>query len=102
MSFGGFLGIGEKYHPLPWSLLKYDTRVGGYVVDIDKKTLEAAPSFGPTEDIDGTMRNGAGGFTTTTGSTRISSPARSCGRGVEDPARGDVTGLMTGRARSGD
>ena len=21
MSFGGFLGIGEKYHPLPWSTL---------------------------------------------------------------------------------
>ena len=22
MSFGGFLGMGKKYHPLPWSLLK--------------------------------------------------------------------------------
>jgi hypothetical protein len=28
MSFGGFLGIGEKYHPLPWSTLKYDERKG--------------------------------------------------------------------------
>ena len=25
MSFGGFLGIGEKYHPLPWKVLTYDT-----------------------------------------------------------------------------
>ena len=25
MSFGGFLGIGDKYHPLPWSQLRYDT-----------------------------------------------------------------------------
>ncbi len=21
MSFGGFLGLGEKYHPIPWSVL---------------------------------------------------------------------------------
>jgi sporulation protein YlmC with PRC-barrel domain len=33
MSFGGFLGIGEKYHPLPWKVLTYDTEMGGYVVD---------------------------------------------------------------------
>ena len=24
MSFGGFLGIGDRYHPLPWSALNYD------------------------------------------------------------------------------
>ena len=24
MSFGGFIGIGNQYHPLPWSVLKYD------------------------------------------------------------------------------
>jgi len=24
MSFGGFLGMGEKQHPLPWSQLTYD------------------------------------------------------------------------------
>jgi hypothetical protein len=29
MSFGGFLGIGESYHPLPWRVLKYDVRQGG-------------------------------------------------------------------------
>jgi sporulation protein YlmC with PRC-barrel domain len=28
MSFGGFLGIREKYHPLPWKVLTYDTRYG--------------------------------------------------------------------------
>ncbi len=26
VSFGGFLGIGEDYYPMPWSQLKYDTR----------------------------------------------------------------------------
>ena len=28
MSFGGFLGMGNQYHPLPWSVLKYDTNLG--------------------------------------------------------------------------
>jgi hypothetical protein len=45
MSFGGFLGIGESYHPLPWKSLTYDTRLGGYVVDVDRSRLEGAPSY---------------------------------------------------------
>ncbi|MCC6468845.1 MAG: PRC-barrel domain-containing protein [Alphaproteobacteria bacterium] len=45
MSFGGFLGIGERYHPMPWSLLKYDTGKGGYVVNLDKRTLTGAPNY---------------------------------------------------------
>ena len=45
MSFGGFLGMGEKHHPLPWSSLKYDTGKEGYVVNLDKKKLEGAPSY---------------------------------------------------------
>jgi hypothetical protein len=45
MSFGGFLGIGNSYHPLPWSLLQYDTTRGGYVVNLDKTQLEGAPSY---------------------------------------------------------
>jgi hypothetical protein len=50
MSFGGFLGIGESYHPLPWRALTYDTRLGGYVVDIDKDRLSEAPRYGAGED----------------------------------------------------
>ena len=38
MSFGGFLGIGEKYHPLPWKVLTYDTSLGGYVVDWTRRS----------------------------------------------------------------
>ena len=45
MSFGGFLGMGEKHHPLPWATLKYDTQKGGYVVNLDKKQLEGAPNY---------------------------------------------------------
>jgi len=45
MSFGGFLGMGEKFHPLPWATLKYDAQKGGYVVNLDKKVLEDAPNY---------------------------------------------------------
>lgn len=49
MSFGGFLGMGEKYHPLPWSLLDYDVAQGGYVVDLDRDRLEGAPAYAESE-----------------------------------------------------
>jgi sporulation protein YlmC with PRC-barrel domain len=49
LSFGGFLGIGDKYHPLPWQVLNYDAAQGGYVVDIDRDRLEGAPSYSANE-----------------------------------------------------
>ena len=49
MSFGGFLGMGERYHPIPWNTLKYDTRQGGYVVGLTQAQLEDAPTFGADE-----------------------------------------------------
>ena len=52
MSFGGFLGIGDSYHPLPWKSLKYDTSMGGYVVDLDKNRLQGAPSYASSETPD--------------------------------------------------
>lgn len=45
LSFGGFLGIGTDYYPLPWEKLTYDTDRGGYVVDLDKSMLEKAPRY---------------------------------------------------------
>ena len=49
MSFGGFLGIGERYHALPWNSLTYDTQMGGYVVAVSRDQLEKAPSYGRDE-----------------------------------------------------
>ena len=49
MSFGGFLGIGQRCHPLPWKVLTYDTKLGGYVIDLDKDTLQNAPSYAMDE-----------------------------------------------------
>ncbi len=45
MSFGGFLGIGNQHHPLPWTTLRYDTGLGGYVVNLDRSMLEGAPAY---------------------------------------------------------
>lgn len=54
LSFGGFLGLGDKHYPLPWSALKYDTRQGGYIVNLSKEQLENAPSIEADEQIDWT------------------------------------------------
>jgi hypothetical protein len=45
MSFGGFLGIGENYYPLPWKMLTYDTRLGGYVVDPGPQQARERPEL---------------------------------------------------------
>jgi hypothetical protein len=51
MSFGGFLGIGEKYHPLPWSTLTYDPDKGGFVVNLDRRMLQDAPTYDMHEEF---------------------------------------------------
>ena len=56
LSFGGFLGIGDRYHPLPWPQLRYDTELGGYVIDRDRAQLEGAPHY-DADDI-GTWSGG--------------------------------------------
>jgi sporulation protein YlmC with PRC-barrel domain len=58
MSFGGFLGIGEKQHPLPWSSLTYDEAKEGYVVNLDKQKLENAPTLDPDDDFEWTADYG--------------------------------------------
>jgi sporulation protein YlmC with PRC-barrel domain len=45
ISCGGFLGVGEKYHPIPWSLLTYDIDKSGYVLPVEPRQLEEARSF---------------------------------------------------------
>ncbi len=45
MSFGGFLGIGNDYYPIPWSLLTYNEELGGYEVNLTDAQLKGAPKF---------------------------------------------------------
>ena len=44
VGFGGFLGMAEKYHPIPWSALDYSDDENAYVVSYTKAQLEAAPA----------------------------------------------------------
>ena len=46
LQFGGVFGLGGDYYPLPWEKLRYDEEEGGYVVDVDRATLENAPKYG--------------------------------------------------------
>ena|SRR6185437_3977834 len=45
LSFGGFMGMGEDYYPVPWSMLNYDTNLGGYCVNLTKHQLNNAPKY---------------------------------------------------------
>ena len=52
VSSGGFLGIGEEEHTIPWSKLTYDTNLGCYRTDITEEQLRGAPSFYRARDYD--------------------------------------------------
>lgn len=49
MSFGGFLGLGERFYPLPWKALTYVPSQSGYVVGLSRQEIEAAPSYAAGE-----------------------------------------------------
>ena len=57
MSFGGFLGMGEEEHAVPWSKLTYDTNLGGYRTDITEQRLRGAPTFTRDSDWDWSDRS---------------------------------------------
>jgi sporulation protein YlmC with PRC-barrel domain len=52
MSFGGFLGLGEKEYIIPWNKLTYDTRLGGFRTDITENQLRDAPDFYAGDEYD--------------------------------------------------
>ena len=45
LSFGGFLGVGQRYHPRPWHQLTYDPEASGYVVNLDRSRSEGGPTY---------------------------------------------------------
>ena len=52
MSFGGFMGIGEDYYPLPWNKLTYNERLGGYEVNFTEGQLKGAPKYNQHQSWD--------------------------------------------------
>ncbi|SHG46472.1 PRC-barrel domain-containing protein [Massilia sp. CF038] len=47
LSFGGFLGMGEKLFAVPWQALQLDTVNKRFVLNVDKEHLKNAPGFDP-------------------------------------------------------
>ena len=45
LQFGGFLGIGSDYYPIPWASLTYDTSLGGYHLNVTEEQLQGAPKY---------------------------------------------------------
>lgn len=45
VSFGGFLGIGDKLFAVPWTALRVDTDNKCFVMDAHKDLLKNAPGF---------------------------------------------------------
>lgn len=45
LSFGGFLGIGDKLFAIPWSSLDLDTQDQCFLLEVSKDQLEKAPGF---------------------------------------------------------
>jgi hypothetical protein len=52
ISFGGFMGMGEDYYPMPWPNLKYDTRLGGYRVGVTEDQVKGAPKYNQHKEWD--------------------------------------------------
>jgi sporulation protein YlmC with PRC-barrel domain len=57
LSFGGFLGLGDKFFAIPWQALSVDTENKEIVLNIDKETLEDAPGFDKDNWPDTISRN---------------------------------------------
>ena len=45
LGFGGVLGMGEKFFPVPWSLLDYSKDKGGYVIPVAQDVISKAPTY---------------------------------------------------------
>jgi hypothetical protein len=52
LSFGGFLGIGNKHLPIPWARLTYNPKLDAYEIDLSDDELKQAPSYEADENFD--------------------------------------------------
>jgi sporulation protein YlmC with PRC-barrel domain len=92
LSFGGWLGMGDKLFAVPWQALELDTVNKRFLLDVSKEHLKNAPGFDKDDWPDmastefntelhsfyGTRQNVAGGVTSTgsvmgTGSSSLQS-----------------------------
>lgn len=52
LSYGGFLGMGEKHFPIPWASLRYNPTLEAYEIDASDAALGKAPSYAADADFD--------------------------------------------------
>jgi sporulation protein YlmC with PRC-barrel domain len=45
LSFGGVMGVGNKFFALPWKAFEFATTENKLILDIDREKLTAAPGF---------------------------------------------------------
>ena len=45
LSFGGFMGMGDKFFAIPWEALMLNAKDHTFVLDVDKDVLKEAPGF---------------------------------------------------------
>ncbi len=45
LSFGGFLGMGDKLFAIPWETLTLDEDEKEFILNVEKEKLENAPGF---------------------------------------------------------
>lgn len=45
LSFGGFMGLGDKLFAIPLEALAFNTRDNSVILDVDKEVLKNAPGF---------------------------------------------------------
>jgi hypothetical protein len=66
LSFGGFLGIGANHYPIPWSLLTYNEKLGGYQVSLTEEQVMNAPKLVPSRGFDRSDRSAIDDYWTVT------------------------------------
>jgi sporulation protein YlmC with PRC-barrel domain len=52
MSFGGFMGMGKSYYPIPWGALHYDVSQGGYRAQVTEAQVRSAPEYNADGTVD--------------------------------------------------
>jgi sporulation protein YlmC with PRC-barrel domain len=45
LSFGGFLGLGDKLFAIPWEAFSFEAEDHTAILDVDKEVLKNAPGF---------------------------------------------------------
>jgi len=45
LASGGFLGIGDRLHAIPWNALQIDTRNKRVILDVEVERLKSSPGF---------------------------------------------------------